>query len=103
MTQEIRDGTALDLTARLRAFTLVSAGYFRAEPAHRTEPLQVIAIRVALETIRQPFLGKIIRSLRAEAGLSQQQLGNRLKVNQSAVSAWEHGRGPGGHGRVWIL
>ena len=37
--------------------------------------------------------GPFLRQLRAEAGLSQEQLAARLGTTQSAVARWERGRG----------
>ena len=37
-------------------------------------------------------LGARIRAAREQAGLSQVQLADRLKVSKAAVSQWEHGQ-----------
>ena len=37
--------------------------------------------------------GKLIRELRTEKGLTQQELASLLKVSATAVSKWENGRG----------
>ncbi len=38
------------------------------------------------------YLGKIIKELRSEEGISQRELGNRLGVCNQAVSFWESGQ-----------
>ena len=35
--------------------------------------------------------GKLIKELRTEKGLTQQELASRLKVSSTAVSKWENG------------
>ncbi len=43
--------------------------------------------------VSQPLagLGTRLRSLRDEAGISQDELAEKLEVHQTAVSAWERG------------
>lgn len=38
------------------------------------------------------YLGKIIKELRLEEGISQRELGNRLSVCNQTVSFWESGQ-----------
>lgn len=44
-----------------------------------------------IEKNKYPNLGKNIKRLRKEAGLTQQELGERLGVGKAAVSKWENG------------
>ena len=42
--------------------------------------------------MRQPEVGKLIRALRHELNLTQQQMSNELLVVTSTVNRWEMGR-----------
>lgn len=42
--------------------------------------------------VEQPQIGKLIRALRLEAGLTQEQLAAQLGVTHSSVGRWENGR-----------
>jgi DNA-binding transcriptional regulator YiaG len=43
--------------------------------------------------IDQPLVGKFIRELRQETGLTQEQFAAHLGVTCSSVNRWENGRG----------
>ena len=45
-----------------------------------------------IKTMRQPEIGRLIRALRTELGLTQQQMSNELLVVTSTVNRWEMGR-----------
>ena len=42
--------------------------------------------------MKNNFLGKTIKELRLEEGISQRELGNRLNVCNQTVSFWESGQ-----------
>lgn len=42
--------------------------------------------------INQPQIGKLIRSLRLEIGLTQEQFAAKFGVTYSTVNRWENGR-----------
>ena len=42
--------------------------------------------------MNQPQIGKLIRELRLEAGLTQEQFASELGVTCSSVNRWENGR-----------
>ncbi len=42
--------------------------------------------------MKNNYLGKIIKDLRLEEGISQRELGNRLNVCNQTVSFWENGQ-----------
>ena len=44
------------------------------------------------EATRQPLIGKVIRSLRQEFGLTQEQFAAKLGVVYPTVNRWENGR-----------
>jgi len=43
--------------------------------------------------MNQPQIGKLIRELRLETGLTQEQFAAQLGVTCSSVNRWENGRG----------
>lgn len=43
--------------------------------------------------IKQPEAGKLIRTMRAHVGLTQEQLALHLGVTYSSINRWENGRG----------
>ncbi|PPS43918.1 DNA-binding transcriptional regulator [Chroococcidiopsis sp. TS-821] len=43
--------------------------------------------------IDQPFIGKFIREVRQEIGLTQEQFAAEVGVTCSSVNRWENGRG----------
>lgn len=43
--------------------------------------------------IKQPEAGKLIREMRAQVGLTQEQLALHLGVTYSSTNRWENGRG----------
>lgn len=43
--------------------------------------------------IKQPAIGKLIRELRLETGLTQEQFAAHLGVTYSTINRWENGRG----------
>lgn len=43
--------------------------------------------------IEQPFIGKFIREIRQEIGLTQEQFAAEVGVTCSSVNRWENGRG----------
>ena len=43
--------------------------------------------------IDQPFIGKFIREIRQEIGLTQEQFAAEVGVTCSSVNRWENGRG----------
>ena len=50
-----------------------------------------------------PNIGKNIKRLRKEAGLTQQELGERLGVGKAAVSKWEKGTVKNFKSRILIM
>lgn len=44
-----------------------------------------------IKAMKQPEIGKLIRALRTELNLTQQQLSNELGVVTSSVNRWEKG------------
>jgi DNA-binding transcriptional regulator YiaG len=45
-----------------------------------------------IKAMKQPEVGKLIRALRHELNLTQQQMSNELGVVTSSVNRWEMGR-----------
>lgn len=45
-----------------------------------------------LLVVRQPAIGKLIREIRLETGLTQEQFAAELGVTYSSVNRWENGR-----------
>lgn len=43
--------------------------------------------------MKQPQVGKLIRELRLETGLTQEQFAAHLGVTYSTINRWENGRG----------
>lgn len=43
--------------------------------------------------VKQPQVGKLIRGLRLETGLTQEQFAAHIGVTYSTINRWENGRG----------
>lgn len=43
--------------------------------------------------VKQPQVGKLIRDLRLETGLTQEQFAAHIGVTYSTINRWENGRG----------
>lgn len=43
--------------------------------------------------VKQPQVGKLIRELRLETGLTQEQFAAHIGVTYSTINRWENGRG----------
>lgn len=46
----------------------------------------------SLRTAKQPIIGQLIRSLRQQLGLTQEQFAARLGVTFPTINRWENGR-----------
>lgn len=64
---------------------------------------QQLAVRYADDAVTPMYLGRVVRKLRKEAGLTQAELASKARVTRWWVSAVENGKTTAELGKVMVL